>query len=114
MRSLPLLLSEGLRVQQAELNGMDPDECLKMKGQNFLKDVLSHSRDLFLDIFFTRLQSLQGVEKLDLVKEIGPILFSAKDPVIKEYYTRKIEDVFSSFRTKSCKDSVKYKSFQNS
>ena len=103
MRSLPLLLSEGLRVQQAELNGMDPDECLKMKGQNFLKDVLSHNRDLFLDIFFTRLQSLQGVEKLDLVKEIGPILSSAKDPVIKEYYTRKIEDVFLPSEQKAVK-----------
>ena len=103
IRSLPLLLSEGLRVQRAELNGMDPDECLKMKGQKFLKDVLSHSRDLFLDVFFTRLQSLQGVEKLDLVKEIGPILSLAKDPVIKEYYTRKIEDVFLPSEQKAVK-----------
>ena len=94
LRSLPLLLSEGLRVQRAELNGMDPDECLKIKGKSFLKDVLSKSQDLFLDLFFTQLQSLQGVEKLDLVKKIGPILSSAKDPVIKEYYTRKIKDVF--------------------
>ena len=87
-------MSEGLRVQRAELSGMDPDECLKTKGKSFLKDVLSRSRDLFLDMFFTQLQSLQGVEKLDLVKKVGPILSSAKDPVIKEYYTRKIEDVF--------------------
>ena len=34
------------------------------------------------------------MERLDLVKKIGPILSSAKDPVIKEYYTRKIEDAF--------------------
>jgi len=103
MRSLPLLLSEGLRVQRAELNGMDPDECLKMKGKSFLKDVLSHSRDLFLDMFFMRLQSLQGVEKLDLVKEIGPVLSLVKDPVMKEYYTRKIEDVFLPSEQKAVK-----------
>ncbi|MDE0151496.1 MAG: DNA primase [Bdellovibrionales bacterium] len=103
IRSLPLLLSAGLRIQRAELNGMDPDECLKTKGKDFLKNVLSHSRDLFLDVFFTRLQSLQGVEKLDLVREIGPVLSSAKDPVIKEYYTRKIEDVFLPSEQKAVK-----------
>ena len=37
IRSLPLLLSEGLRVQRAELNGMDPDECLQIKGKKLFK-----------------------------------------------------------------------------
>ncbi len=103
LRSLPLLLAEGLRVQRAELDKMDPDECLKTKGKDFLKSVLNQSQDLFLDVFFKQLKPLQGLGKLDLVKKIGPILSSAKDPVIKEYYTRKIEDVFLPSEQKAVK-----------
>ena len=93
-RSLPTLLAQGLRVHYVELKDMDPDECIRQKGVSFLQKVLQNNGDLFLHIFSQQLRGTQGVEKLDLVINLAPILNSMKDPILKEYYMRKILDVF--------------------
>ena len=95
LRSLPLLLSEGLRVHHVRLEGMDPDECIKKKGASFLKKALEESQDLFLYMFFDQLKNIpQGFERIDWVQEISPILSSVKNQKLKEYYTQKIKDAF--------------------
>ena len=94
LRSLPILLAQGLRVHYTELKNMDPDDCIHKKGVSFLKEVLQKNKDLFLHIFSEQLKGVQGVEKLDLVLKLKPILDSMKDPILKEYYMQKIRDVF--------------------
>ena len=94
LRSLPILLAQGLRVHYTELKDMDPDECIHQKGINFLKETLQKNKDLFLHVFSEQLKGVQGVEKLDLVLKLKPVLDAMKDPILKEYYMQKIRDVF--------------------
>ena len=110
-RSLPILLHQGLRVHYSELKGMDPDECIREKGVSFLKDILKKNGDLFLHIFSKQLKDTQGVERLDLVLKLTPILNSMKDQILKEYYKKKILDVFLSSEQSAVQMIFKKKTF---
>ncbi len=113
-RSLPILLSQGIRVHYTELKDIDPDECVRQKGVSFLKEILQKNKDLFLHIFSEQLKNTQGVEKLDLVWNLTPILGSMKDQILKEYYMKKILDVFLPSEQSSVEMIFKKKSYSKS
>ena len=97
LRSLPILLAEGLRVHCLELKDMDPDECIKKHGAVFLKSALSRNQDFFLHIFSKKTAGSQrDIDRLDILQSMIPYLCAVKDEVLKEYYTRRLLDMFSS------------------
>lgn len=107
LRSLPLLLAEGLRVHCSELKDMDPDECVRKHGVEFLKKTLSQNQDLFLHIFSKKLKSAKDVERLDILQYMSSFLFEVKNEVLKEYYTRRLLDIFSDSEQKMAKKALK-------
>ena len=101
LRSLPILLKTGLRVHQAELKDMDPDECIQKKGSEFLKNIIAQNNDLFLHTFSKKLEHKQGVERLDVIREFQPILSETKDTALKEYYSQFILSAFTPAEQKT-------------
>ena len=96
LRSLPILLEKGLRVHHVDLKGTDPDECIRKKGGAFFKTVISKNQDFFLHVFFEKLKMKKGADRLDVVREMHPILYRMKDEVLQEYYKRALLDAFTS------------------
>ena len=103
LRSLPILLKTGLRVHQAELKDMDPDECIQKKGSEFLKKIIAQNNDLFLHTFSKKLEHKQGVERLDVIREFQPILSETKDTALKEYYSQFILSAFTPAEQKTAR-----------
>lgn len=101
LRSLPILLEEGVRVRKADLNGMDPDECLSKHGVEHLKEIIGKNQDLFLHMFSNQIQDIKGMDRLNSLESIVPILSRIKDQALKTYYTRHVLDAFLPLEQKS-------------
>lgn len=92
-RSLPILLSEDLLVRGLFLpDGLDPDDFLKSKGPEALRQLLSTAPDLFdlvsTEIWLAAKSSPTG--KIQLLDEIAPILAAIKDPRLKTLYSQNL------------------------
>ncbi|HQF55657.1 MAG TPA: DNA primase [Fibrobacteria bacterium] len=89
-RSLPVLLTEGLEVRVANLEGTeakDPDELLKSKGADALRERISGARhwvDFLLDGFWKNHPRPSPDQRADFLRRIHALLGAIPDAALRE------------------------------
>lgn len=89
-RSLPVLLTEGLEVRVANLEGTDakdPDELLKSKGADALRERISGARhwvDFLLDGFWKTHPRPSPDQRADFLRRIHALLAAIPDQPLRE------------------------------
>ena len=98
-RSLPLLLSEGLKVQFLSLpQGQDPDDFIRSNGQKAFQSRLQSAKDLFFFVLQKKQEELKnkGQDNLYLIEEIAPFLAVVQNKTLKGVYRQRLLDLFGS------------------
>lgn len=89
-RSLPVLLAEGLEVRVADLDGTeakDPDELLKSRGADALRERISGARhwvDFLLDGFWKNHPRPSPDQRADFLRRIHALLGAIPDAGLRE------------------------------
>ena len=98
-RSLPLLLSGGLKVKFLSLpKGQDPDDFIRSNGRNAFQSRLQSSRDLFFFVLQKKREELKekGWDHLVLIEEMVPLLAMVQNNTLQAVYKQRILDLFGS------------------
>lgn len=93
IRSLPILLSEGLMPKGVMLpDELDPDDFLKKFGAMALKEKIAQSSDLFSVVLQKNLLNFRGSasDKVQLMDAMSPILDPIVDARLKDLYIAEI------------------------
>ena len=93
-RSLPLLLAGELHPKGLVLpDNMDPDDFVKAKGPEALKQMLDRATDLFTLVLGQWTQDFRGEasEKVQLCDRLLPIFESMRDHRLKGLYFREVQ-----------------------
>ncbi|MFN7727704.1 MAG: DNA primase [Bdellovibrio sp.] len=93
-RSLPILLAAELHPKGLVLpDDMDPDDFIKAKGPEALKQMLDRAPDLFTLVLGQWTQEFRGEasEKVQLSDRLMPIFEAMRDPRIKRLYFREVQ-----------------------
>lgn len=88
-RSLPILLSSDVHPKGLTLpDGMDPDDFVKSKGAEALKDLMAKAPDLFVLILQRWMEDYRGEasQKVKLCDQIKPVLEVIPDSRLKDLY----------------------------
>jgi DNA primase len=88
-RSLPILLSADVHPKGLTLpDGMDPDDFVKAKGAEALKDLMTKAPDLFVLILQRWMEDYRGEasQKVKLCDQLKPILEVVPDSRLKDLY----------------------------
>ena len=97
-RSLNILLSFGLIPKALSLEkDLDPDTFIRKKGKAALQKRIDQAEDLFLKRLMSELNnSAHGIDKFSLIKKMVEILAYTKNEMLRNYYTKRLLDVFGS------------------
>ncbi len=97
-RSLNFLLSAGLVSKILKLGEKwDPDSFICEFGKKALDEKVKNSQDLFLQILLTELEKHSvGVDRFSLIEKMAGFLAQTKKTALKEYYQKRLLDVFGS------------------
>src|SRR5437868_3538682 len=90
-RSLPILLSADVHPKGLTLpDGMDPDDYVKAKGAEALKDLMTKAPDLFVLILQRWMEDYRGEasQKVKLCDQLKPILEVVPDSRLKDLYVQ--------------------------
>jgi DNA primase len=96
LRSLEMFLSEGLSPRVIILpSGSDPDEFIQQKGaENFRKKM--ETAPLLIEHFIERAIEKKNVSlpegKVEVIKEVMPIIGYIREPIIQDEYIRKLSE----------------------
>lgn len=93
-RALPILLSVELHPKGLVLpDGMDPDDFIKAKGPEALKQLLTRAPDLFSLVLNQWTEGFRGEpsEKVQLCDRLSPLFAAMRDPRIKGLYFREVQ-----------------------
>jgi len=96
LRSLEMFLNEGLSPRVVILPpGSDPDEFIQQKGaENFQKKM--EKAPLLIEYFIERAIEKKNVSlpegKVEVIKEVMPIIGHIKEPIIQDEYIRKLSE----------------------
>ena len=98
-RSLPLLLSEGLRVKFLSLpKEQDPDDFIRANGKQAFQTRLKSAKDLFFFILQKKYEEFKekGQEDIHLIEEIAPLLAVVQNTALQMIYKQRLLDLFGS------------------
>jgi DNA primase len=90
-RSLPILLSADVHPKGLTLEGgMDPDDFVKSKGAEALKDLMTKAPDLFVLILQRWMEDYRGEasQKIKICDQLKPVLDVIPDPRLKDLYVQ--------------------------
>jgi len=96
LRSLEMFLNEGLSPRVVILpSGSDPDEFIQQNGaENFRKKM--ESAPLLIEHFIERAIEKKNVSlpegKVEVIKEVMPIIAYIREPIIQDEYIRKLSE----------------------
>lgn len=93
-KALPVLLAAGLRPKGIILpDDMDPDDFVKNRGGDALKELVVKAEDLFFLILHQWLKNFRGdpAEKLTIMDKVGPWLTQIPDPRLRDLYERELQ-----------------------
>jgi DNA primase len=88
-RSLPILLSADVHPKGLTLpDGMDPDDFVKSKGADALKDLMAKAPDLFVLILQRWMEDYRGEasQKVKLCDQLKPVLEVVPDSRLQDLY----------------------------
>ncbi|WP_413289687.1 DNA primase [Bdellovibrio sp. HCB337] len=88
-RSLPILLSADVHPKGLTLpDGMDPDDFVKAKGADALKDLMAKAPDLFVLILQRWMEDYRGEasQKVKLCDQLKPVLEVIPDSRLQDLY----------------------------
>jgi DNA primase len=88
-RSLPILLSADVHPKGLTLpDGMDPDDFVKAKGADALKDLMTKAPDLFVLILQRWMEDYRGEasQKVKLCDQLKPVLEVVPDSRLQDLY----------------------------
>ncbi len=100
-RSLPILLSAGLRVKFLEIpKGQDPDEFIRSNGKEAFQSLLLSAKDLFFFVLQKKHEEIKskGRDLLSLIQEIAPLLAITQNKTLQAIYKQRLLDLFGSDR----------------
>ena len=92
-RSLPILLAADLHAKGCFLSGgLDPDDFVKAKGVEALRNEIESARELFSLVLARWLQGYRGSasEKVEIVTKTAPLLKSASSRQLAALYIEEI------------------------
>ena len=98
-RSLPLLLSEDLKVKFLSLpKGQDPDDFIRSNGKNAFQSRLQSAKDLFFFILQKKHEEFKkkAWDHLGLIEEMAPLLAMVQNNTLKAVYKQRVLDLFGS------------------
>ena len=98
-RSLPLLLSEGLKVKFLSLpKGQDPDDFIRLRGPEAFQSLIQSAKDLFFFVLQKKQEELKnkGRDSLYLIEEMAPLLSVVANTTLKAVYKQRLLDLFGS------------------
>jgi DNA primase len=96
LRSLEMFLSEGISPRVVILpSGSDPDEFIQQKGaESFRKKI--ETAPLLIEYFIERAIEKKNVSlpegKVEVIKEVMPIIDHIREPIIQDEYIRKLSE----------------------
>ncbi|MBS1969274.1 MAG: DNA primase [Bdellovibrionales bacterium] len=88
-RSLPILLSADVHPKGLTLpDGMDPDDFVKAKGADALRDLMAKAPDLFVLILQRWMEDYRGEasQKVKLCDQLKPVLETIPDSRLQDLY----------------------------
>lgn len=88
-RSLPILLSADVHPKGLTLpDGMDPDDFVKSKGADALRDLMAKAPDLFVLILQRWMEDYRGEasQKVKLCDQLKPVLETIPDSRLQDLY----------------------------
>lgn len=96
LRAAPILLAAGLQVEVIDVGpGADPDTYLREKGLEGLMELLGTAADVFtfaLSRLAAQPSSMTGAERSATIDQLGPLLSSVADPVVRNDAAHRIAD----------------------
>ena len=98
-RSLPILLSEGLKVKFLSLpKGQDPDDFIRSSGREAFQFRLQSAKDLFFFVLQKKYEDFKdkGQDNLYLIEEIAPLLAPIPNTTLRAIYKQRFLDLFGS------------------
>ena len=98
-RSLPLLLSGGLKVKFLSLpKGQDPDDFIRSNGKEAFQSRLQSAKDLFFFVLQKKHEDFKdkGWDNLYLIEAIAPLLAQVQNKTLRVIYKQRFLDIFGS------------------
>lgn len=99
LRSLDLLVEEGMNVRIAELKpGSDPDSFVREHGEKEFKNVIKNSKSLFdykLDLLKSKLNIDVPEEKVEIASKMLDTIKRIKDAILRATYIKKLSEALS-------------------
>ncbi len=96
-RSLPLLLSEGLKVKFLSLpQGQDPDDFIRSNGKQAFQSLIQSAKDLFFFVLQQKYEDFKekGRDSLYLIEAMAPLLAQTQNKTLRAVYKQRVLDLF--------------------
>ena len=94
LRGLDIFIEEGMNVRALSLpKGLDPDDFIRAKGEQALKDAVQKAQDFFdfkLEILLQRFNKADSIGLLKITSEFLDTFTKIQNPVLLDRYLKKL------------------------